>query len=208
DDGLGLPGVNITVKGTIRGTQTDFDGKYTLKAEKGETLVFSFIGMASQEIKVRNSKEINVSLKSDVLLDVVAVEGYRATSKPLPNVAAVTVTAKEIEGRSNATFLESLQGQVPGLKISTGSEAPGNGKAVIGTDGVMRIVPLEEKTPYDKYLQEHYYNNDSESYENFIENQFESAKSNPVSTFSIDVDNASYTNIRRFINNGRSEERR
>lgn len=204
DDGLGLPGVNVAVKETTRGTQTDFDGKYTLKAEKGETLVFSYLGMISQEIKVRNSKEINVSLKSDVLLDVVAVQGYRVTSEPLPNVAAVTVTAKEIEGKSNATFLQSLQGQVPGLKISTGSGAPGNGKAVIGADVVMRIVPSEEKTPYDKYFQEHYYNNDSESYEGFIENQFESAQSNPVSTFSIDVDNASYTNIRRFINNGQT----
>lgn len=77
-------------------------------------------------------------------------------------------------------------------------------KAVIGADGVMRVVPSEEKTPYEKYLEEHYYNNDTESYENFIENQFESAKSNPVSTFSIDVDNASYTNIRRFINNGQT----
>lgn len=178
EDGLGLPGANITVKGTTRGTQTDLDGKYTLKAEKGELIVFSFVGMTTQEIKITNSKVINVALKSDNVLEVVSVEGYRTTSKPMSKVVSVTVSSKEVQDYPRQHYIQNLQGQVHRNENETSS--------------------------YEKYLKEHYYNNDTESYENFVENQFESAKSNPVSTFSIDVDNASYTNIRRFINNGQT----
>lgn len=185
-----------------------------------------------------------------------------------------TIASREINSRSNATFLQTLQEQVPGLKISKGSRTPGKDKAVIGTDGTIvlkgnannntkplyvidgvptteeefrklnpndieSVVILKEANATALYgnraangviaiqSQDDFKKNgqrnkgkkikieeidkilplvqtDTESYDGFIENQFESAKSNPVSTFSIDVDNASYTNIRRFINNGQT----
>jgi TonB-linked SusC/RagA family outer membrane protein len=131
DDQMGLPGVNVTVQGTTRGVQTDFDGNFSITAAEGEKLVFSFMGMATQVITVGSSNVVNVTMKSDNVLDVVSIEGYRTTSKPLSNVAAVTVTSKTIEGRPNASFIQTLQGQVPGLNIMTGSGQPGANATVI-----------------------------------------------------------------------------
>ncbi len=65
-DGTTLPGVNVLVKGTNRGTLTDPDGRYSLEASTGETLVFSFIGYTTQEIPVSNSTTLNVTLAEDV----------------------------------------------------------------------------------------------------------------------------------------------
>lgn len=131
EDGLGLPGVNVTVQGTTRGVQTGLDGEFSITVSEGEKLVFSFTGMTTQVITVGSGSVINVTMKADNILDVVSVEGYRTTSKPLSNVAAVTVTAKTIEGRPNASFIQTLQGQVPGLNISTGSGQPGANSTVI-----------------------------------------------------------------------------
>lgn len=115
----------------------------------------------------------------------IIVDSYRTTSKVASNTTASTVTAKTIEGRPNASFVQTLQGQVSGLNISTGSE--------------QTFMPNERSLyPINRVVE------NSESYENFTENPFENAQSNPVSTFSIDVDNAAYTNIRRFINNGQT----
>jgi TonB-linked SusC/RagA family outer membrane protein len=130
-DGLGLPGVNVTVQGTTRGVQTGLDGEFSITVTEGEKLSFSFTGMTTQVITVGSGSVINVTMKEDNILDVVSVEGYRTTSKPLSNVAAVTVTAKTIEGRPNASFIQTLQGQVPGLNISTGSGQPGANSTVI-----------------------------------------------------------------------------
>jgi TonB-linked SusC/RagA family outer membrane protein len=130
-DGLGLPGVNVTVQGTTRGVQTGLDGEFSITVSEGEKLSFSFTGMTTQVITVGSGSVINVTMKEDNILDVVSVEGYRTTSKPLSNVAAVTVTAKTIEGRPNASFIQTLQGQVPGLNISTGSGQPGANSTVI-----------------------------------------------------------------------------
>ena len=71
-----LIGVNVLEKGTTNGTVTDIDGKYTVNVPKGKTLVFSFIGFVTQEIKV-NSNVVNVTLKDDTeTLDEVIVIGY------------------------------------------------------------------------------------------------------------------------------------
>ena len=136
-----LPGVNILNKSTNSGTQTDFDGKYSIKAEKGDLLTFSFIGYKTKEVKVKDKKVINVSLEPDnVSLN--------------EEVVAVSETIR-IRGTS------SLQ------------------------------------TGYG-------YNNrtNTEAYKERNENIFKSVKTAPLSTFSIDVDRASYSNIRRMVNNG------
>lgn len=126
-----LPGANVIVKGTTRGTQTDIDGKYAIEVNQGETLVFSYVGMTDREIVVGSSSTINVVLEAGVSLSEVVVEGYRTTTKTKTVVAQTTVTAKTIENRPNASFVQTLQGQVAGLNISTGTGQPGAKSTVL-----------------------------------------------------------------------------
>ncbi len=126
-----LPGANVIVKGTTKGTQTDIDGRYTITANVGETLVFSYVGMADKEIKVGASNLINVTLEQGVALTEVIIEGYRSTTKTTTVVAQTTVNAKTIENRPNASFVQTLQGQVAGLNILTGSGQPGASSTVL-----------------------------------------------------------------------------
>ncbi len=81
DDSGPLPGVSVIIKGTIRGAESDFDGKYVIKTKVGDILQFSFIGMKSQEKKVGTSNTINVVLKGDNVLDEVVITGYGSTPK-------------------------------------------------------------------------------------------------------------------------------
>lgn len=181
-DNLGpLPGANVTVKTTTRGTQTDFDGKYTIKASKGETLVFSFVGYSSKSITIGKNNTINVKLESAQTLQEVVVMSYDDKK----------------ESDYNGYLSKPLQGKTTGVQVSATN-------ANIKIRGYSPITKDEQKhypnspSKYDSILQ----NNNDEDYGVFLENAFESPKASPLSTFSIDVDNASYTNIRRFINNG------
>lgn len=79
-DGLPLPGVSVIEKGTTNGVQTDFDGKYTLKLTTGNTLVYSYVGMKTEELPIHSST-INLSLDSDNMLDEVVVIGYGTSSR-------------------------------------------------------------------------------------------------------------------------------
>ena len=76
DDTGPLPGVSVIIKGTQTGAQTDFDGNYSIQANTGDVLVFSFIGMASQEKTVRAANVINVTLVADNILEEVIVTAY------------------------------------------------------------------------------------------------------------------------------------
>lgn len=83
DDNLPLPGATVVIKGTKSGSSTDFDGKYSLQANVGDVLVFSYIGYASSEAKVGAETVINMSLKPDVaLLDEVVITGYGKQTGP------------------------------------------------------------------------------------------------------------------------------
>lgn len=126
-----LPGANVIVKGTTKGTQTDIDGKYSIQVNTGETLVFSFVGMTDKEVVVGASNTVNVVLDTGVKLTEVIVEGYRSTTKTTTVVAQSTVNAKTIENRPNASFVQTLQGQVAGLNILTGSGQPGASSSVL-----------------------------------------------------------------------------
>ncbi len=130
--GLPLPGAAVQVEGG-QGTQTDFDGKYSLSAAPGQKLIFEFIGYKTQVVTVTAaSSVVSVSLQEDATtIEGVVVEGYRSTTKKLSNVAVTTVTAKTIENRPNASFMQTLQGQIPGLNITTGSGQPGSNSTVI-----------------------------------------------------------------------------
>ncbi|WP_196893571.1 vWA domain-containing protein [Aureivirga marina] len=133
-----LLGATVLIKGTNTGTETDFDGNYTIQVEKGQTLVFSFTGTDGKEVVVGDSNTINVQLKSVNLIDEVNL-GYVKKKKGATSAGISTVSSK--------------------------------------------IIELSE-----------------ESYSTFKSNKFLKVTSNPLSTFSVDVDAASYSNVRRFLN--------
>ncbi|MCG2610607.1 SusC/RagA family TonB-linked outer membrane protein [Flavobacterium sp. SM15] len=132
EGGLPLPGVSVVVKGTTNGTQTDMDGNYSIKAKTGQVLVFSFIGMKESTATVGASSKINVTMSAETKqLTEVVVEGYRTTTKASTVVAQATVKAATIENRPNGSFVQTLQGQLAGVNISTGSGQPGSKSTVI-----------------------------------------------------------------------------
>lgn len=193
-----LPGANVVVKGTTRHAQTDFDGKYSIKAKIGEVLVFSFTGYQNAAVTVGKSNIINVKLKEDSMkLEEVVVMGYATTKKAKTSVAQSTV----IRGVGNASFIQSVHGRVAGLNISHSSGKAGDSKIAIRGNKTKDDTETKNHVVQDS-IKSGFYNQNDEDYGMLIENVFESPKTAPLSTFSIDVDNASYTNIRRFINAG------
>jgi len=138
NQGFPLPGVNIIIKGTSTGVQSDMDGKYSIEAEKGDQLVFSYIGFKTKTVAVTDISVINVKLEVD--------------SSSLDEVIVVNPNSQALRIR-----------------------------------GYSRInKPITS----------------NESYKEIEENKFKLVTTSPLSTFSIDVDKAGYSNIRRMINNG------
>ncbi|VXB62689.1 TonB-dependent receptor SusC [Flavobacterium sp. 9R] len=257
-----LPGVTVVNKNSKANASTNFDGKYTIQAQKGDQLVFSYIGYKPQTKKVGEQNIINVKLVAEqMLLSEVVVVGYGSNADYESDN-----TFYEKKKASTAASVQKLEGRVAGLTISSNTNAIANAPQSIvirGTnsssskneplyiiDGVpvksnalAKINPndiqdikvlkdsaatslygakaangvliitskneiyknLSEKEVNKKLNQLHPYQPEpinDEDYESFVENAFESPKTAPLSTFSIDVDNASYTNVRRMINNG------
>ncbi len=130
-DGLPLPGVSVIVKGTTRGAQTDFDGKYTISASTGEVLVFSFIGMKDAQATIGASNTINMSLDEDVAaLDEVVVVAYGTQTKQ-SIVGSVGVVSSEVIANQQVTSpLRAIQGTVPGVNILTAGGQPGSNPSI------------------------------------------------------------------------------
>lgn len=125
-DGEPLIGVSVQVRETATGGITDMDGKYSVSAQQGQTLVFSYIGYQSQEIKVGTSSVINVVLKEDTeMLDEVVVVGYGVQKKKLVTGATVQVKGDEIAKMNTTNPLQAMQGQTPGVSIASTSGQPG-----------------------------------------------------------------------------------
>lgn len=121
-----LIGVSVQVKETATGSITDMDGKYSVNAQSGQTLVFSYIGYKPQEIKVGASSIINVSLKEDTeMLDEVVVVGYGVQKKKLITGATVQVKGDNIAKLNTTNPLQAMQGQTPGVNIASTSGQPG-----------------------------------------------------------------------------------
>lgn len=126
-DGLPLPGVSIMIKGTISGTATDAEGKYSLEANSTDVLVFSFIGMKTEEVPVGNRSVINVALESMAQsLDEVVITGYGVTRRKAFTGAATTVGAENIAQKTDANPIKALEGTVPGLQLNVASGQPGS----------------------------------------------------------------------------------
>ncbi|MEQ5790304.1 SusC/RagA family TonB-linked outer membrane protein [Muricauda sp. NFXS6] len=124
-----LPGASVLVKGTTNGTQTDFDGNYTLNdVEDTATLVFSYIGYKTVEIAVNGQSSIDVSLEEDAqALDEVVIIGYGQTTVKDATGSVAAVTSEEFNGGVIASPEQLIQGKTAGVQITQASGEPGAG---------------------------------------------------------------------------------
>ena len=133
-------GASVMEKGTTNGTVTDFDGNFTLNVNPGATIVISYIGYETQEIKVGNQSNINITLsEDDAVLEEVVVVGYGTMKKKLVTGATVQVKGEEIAKLNTTNALEAMQSSTPGVQITQQSSQPGKGYKVyirgVGTTG-------------------------------------------------------------------------
>jgi TonB-linked SusC/RagA family outer membrane protein len=138
DDGAPIPGVNVVVKGTTIGAITDVDGIYTISTpSSATTLVFTFIGLQTQEVEIGSRTTIDVGMNQDVKqLSEVIVTGY-TTEKNYPGAA--TVIKGDIMHRAPvASFDQLLQGRVPGVLVNSGTGQPGS-NATVRIRGVQSV---------------------------------------------------------------------
>ncbi|MFN3908411.1 MAG: SusC/RagA family TonB-linked outer membrane protein [Flavobacterium sp.] len=131
DESMPLPGASVVVKGTNRGTTTDFDGNYSIKAKAGEVLEFSFVGYKTRTATVGASNTLNIKLESDTKLEEVVVVGYSTQSKAKVTAAVSRVEAKQIEQVPIASLDQALQGNIAGANIKVGSGQPGQQGQII-----------------------------------------------------------------------------
>jgi TonB-dependent starch-binding outer membrane protein SusC len=127
DDGLTLPGVSVTVKGTTSGTLTDMNGAYAISAPVNSTLVFSFVGMKSQEFVVSTSTSVlNVQMASDVkAMDEVVVVGYGVQKKIVVSAAISRVSEEDLNNAAPTRVEDVMKGKVSGVQIIQSSGQPG-----------------------------------------------------------------------------------
>ena len=163
EDGTSIPGVSVSVKGTTLGTITDLDGNYVLKApQEASTLVFSFVGMQTQEVNITGTT-INVKMESDVVginEVVVTALGISREKKSL-GYSVQEVDGDDINKAKSNDFTTALSGKVAGLQIKANtnfggstnvvvrgsSSLTGNNQALFVIDGV----PIDNSTPNSSY---------------------------------------------------------
>lgn len=144
---LPIPGVNITLKGTDRGTTTDFDGHYEIQASQGEILVFSYVGYRSLETEVKGAT-LNVTLEesTDALDEVVVTALGISREKKSLGYSVQEVTAESITETPQANLISALSGKVAGAQISDQGGSPGQGTKII-IRGVNSLDPTADNQP-------------------------------------------------------------
>ncbi|MBX2969772.1 MAG: TonB-dependent receptor [Cyclobacteriaceae bacterium] len=127
DDGSSLPGVNVVLKGTTLGTNTDVDGRYSISIpSSGGTLVFSFIGLRSQEAEVGSRSVVDVSMQTDITqLSEVVVTGYATIEKRSVTGSISSVKGSVIENLPLQSFDRALQGRAAGVLVQSNNGIPG-----------------------------------------------------------------------------------
>lgn len=138
EDGSGLPGVNIIVKGTSRGTVTDVDGNYQLEIESpNAVLVFTFVGYAPQEVEVGERTIVDITLSPDIAtLEEIVVVGYGTQKKVNLTGAVDAVTARDVDWKPVGQTSMALQGVAPGVTITQNSGQPGKDAGTIRIRGI------------------------------------------------------------------------
>ena len=128
DDGTGIPGVNVVLKGTTSGTITDVDGNYRLEVpEEGGTLVYSFIGLNSQESVIGSRSIVDIVMTADLAeLEEIVVLGYNVQDRTDVTSAIASVDVTNMSKRSTADVTQALQGTVTGVKIKYTDANPGS----------------------------------------------------------------------------------
>ncbi|WP_373941248.1 TonB-dependent receptor plug domain-containing protein [Polaribacter sejongensis] len=153
-----LPGVSVLIKGTKIGTSTDFNGMYSITAKKGETIVFTSLGFKRKEVQV-NSATLNVVLEEDtnVLNEVVVTSfGVKRQKKSL-GFAAQALKSEELLEGNQSNMVNSLQGKVSGVTVTSSGGAPGSsavimirgGTSITGNNQPLMIVdglPIDNST--------------------------------------------------------------
>jgi TonB-linked SusC/RagA family outer membrane protein len=120
-----LPGATVIVQGTTTGTSTDFDGKYQINAIQGQTLVFSYVGYATQNVVV-NSATHNVSLQLDNTLDEVIVVAYGTTTKEAFTGSASVIGSGELLTRNVTSPIAAIEGRATGVQFTSTNGQPGS----------------------------------------------------------------------------------
>lgn len=129
--GLGIPGVNVIIKGTSTGTISDASGKYSLTAPSNGTLIFNSIGYEKQEVGINGNTVINVKmLETTQNLSEVVVVGYGTQAKKDLTGAVAVVTSKSLEDRPNTQFGYSLEGKAAGVQVIRPSGQPQAGFSI------------------------------------------------------------------------------
>lgn len=132
ESGEPLIGVTVLVKGGSQGSVTDLEGKFTLVANVGDVLQFSYIGYVSQEVKLKDLKLLRVVLREDAnLLDEVVVIGYGSMKKKDLTGAITHVQAEKMAKEKPATMQDLLRSVAPGLNVDLSNDAKGGGKMLV-----------------------------------------------------------------------------
>ena len=131
-DGSGpLPGVSVIVKGSTIGTETDFDGKYSIKASSGDILTFRYLGYLSIDKTIGASSIINVSMKEDAnILDEVVIVGYGTTTKKSFTGTASVVSSENIDAKAVSNVAQALIGEVSGVSVTRTNGRPGSSATI------------------------------------------------------------------------------
>jgi TonB-linked SusC/RagA family outer membrane protein len=133
DSSGSLPGVSVIIKGGTTGTETDFDGKYSINANAGDVLVFRYLGYKVVEKTVGTLNVINVTLEEDAnVLDEIVVVGYGTSTKQAFVGTASVVKQEQLEVKNFSNVSQALAGEVAGVTVINGSGQP-------GTVGTIRI---------------------------------------------------------------------
>ncbi|MEM1326599.1 MAG: TonB-dependent receptor [Bacteroidota bacterium] len=136
-DGISLIGASVLVKGTSTGTVTDIDGNYSINAESGDILIFSYTGYATQEVEVGTQTNLDVTLETDAaLLSEVVVTGYGSQKRENLTGAVGVVAAEVLDSRPITNASQALQGQVGGVWVNQNSGEPGQDEATIRIRGI------------------------------------------------------------------------
>jgi len=131
EESIPLPGVNVIIKGTTIGASTDFDGNYTLKANNGDVIVYSFLGFTTQEIIYTGQKSINIILVQDAAqLDEVVVIGYGQTTVKDATGSLDRIDSEEFNRGAIVSPENLLAGKSAGVRITSSSGSPGSGAEI------------------------------------------------------------------------------